>query len=104
MREGERGGGEVEKEGGREFSDRHTSVVAALHLIPIPGDANPSLDVQPSSGTILFGSGLNRVELSLSVLDDTEPELEETFTVILSQPTGGATLNPQADRATFTIR
>lgn len=58
----------------------------------------------PTTGTILFSSGLNQVVFSLNILDDDDPELEETFTLILSQPTGGATLNTQAARSTFTIR
>lgn len=58
----------------------------------------------PTTGTILFASGLNQVVFSLNILDDDDPELEETFTLILSQPTGGATLNSQASRSTFTIR
>lgn len=58
----------------------------------------------PTTGTILFASGLNQVVFSLNILDDDDPELEETFTLILSQPTGGATLNSQAARSTFTIR
>ena len=68
------------------------------------GDTDPSLDVYPTTGTILFASGLSQVELSLTILADAEPELEENFTVILSQPTGGAQLNQLAVRSTFTIR
>ena len=65
---------------------------------------DPSLDVYPSSGTLLLASGLSRVDLNLEILDDSDPELEETFTVILSQPIGGATLNPLAAQSTFVIR
>ena len=68
------------------------------------GDSDPSLDIYPTSGSILLSSGLSQVDLVLEVLDDTDPELEETFTVILSQPTGGANLDLEADRSTFTIR
>lgn len=58
----------------------------------------------PTTGTILFASGLNQVVFSLNILDDNDPELEETFTLILSQPTGGAVLDSQASRSTFIIR
>ena len=68
------------------------------------GVSDPSLDVHPSSGTILLASGLNQVDLQLEILDDSEPELEETFTLILSQPTGGATLDLLASQSTFIIR
>lgn len=68
------------------------------------GDTDPSLDVYPTTGTILFASGLSQVDFSLDILDDADPELEETFTVILSQPTGGAMLDSQATQSTFIIR
>ena len=63
-----------------------------------------SLDVYPSSGTLLLASELSQVDLQLEILDDGDPELEETFTVILSQPTGGAALDPLAAQSTFIIR
>lgn len=68
------------------------------------GDTDPSLDVYPTSGTIFFASGLSQVDFSIYILDDADPELEETFTLILSQPTGGATLDSEAARSTFIIR
>ena len=74
-------------------------------LFPLTaGVSDPSLDVHPSSGTLLLASGLSQVDLSLEILDDSDPELEETFTLILSQPTGGATLDPLAATSTFIIR
>jgi G-protein coupled receptor 98 len=70
----------------------------------VTGDTNPSLDVYPTTGTILLASGLSQVDLYLGILDDSDPELEETFTIILSQPTGGADLDPLAAQSTFIIR
>ena len=58
----------------------------------------------PSSGTILLPSGESQVDLYLEILDDSDPELEETFTLILSQPTGGAALDTLAAQSTFIIR
>ena len=75
-----------------------------MQTLQSAGDTDPSLDVYPTSGTIHFASGLSQVDFSLDILDDSDPELEETFTVILSQPTGGALLDSQASRSTFIIR
>ena len=58
----------------------------------------------PSSGTIVLPSGESQVNLYLEILDDSDPELEETFTLILSQPTGGAALDTLAAQSTFIIR
>ena len=68
------------------------------------GGGNPETDVTPSSGSVSFASGQTQANLDLQILADSEPELNETFTVMLTQVVGGADLDPQATASTFVIR
>jgi hypothetical protein len=56
------------------------------------------------SGTLLFAAGQDRAELEIFLIDDDVPEGDETLTVTLQGPTGGARLGGTAQtRATVTI-
>lgn len=69
------------------------------------GAADPvELEVSPASGTVTFPVLQGRVSIELSILSDSEAELDETFTVTLTGATSGATINPQANTASFIIR
>lgn len=68
------------------------------------GGGNPETDVTPTSGSVSFASGQTQANLDLQILADSEPELNETFTVMLTQVVGGADLDPQATASTFVIR
>ncbi|KAF7670351.1 hypothetical protein LDENG_00010120 [Lucifuga dentata] len=61
-------------------------------------DANSSLaegDLVPSQGIIVLEDGVRFKTLEISAVLDAEPEANETFTVTLSSPTGGARLGDQ---------
>lgn len=47
-------------------------------------------DVNALSGTVFFAPGVNSTVVPLSILDDQEPEFEESLTVELFGETGGA--------------
>ncbi|KAK9974393.1 hypothetical protein ABG768_022494 [Culter alburnus] len=58
-------------------------------------DANGSLytdDLTPSSGFVVLEDGVRFKTLEIWAVLDAEPEMNETFTVTLSNPTGGARL------------
>ena len=64
---------------------------------------SPSLDVSPASGVATFDVGMSLTELRLDILADGVPELNETYSVSLTQPTGGAAINTLADTSSFVI-
>ena len=69
------------------------------------GSQDPvELDLVPSSGFVLFPSGIGQVSLQLTVLADDLSEMDETFSVALTRATGAATINSQAATATLIIR
>ena len=78
--------------------------VSVLFIVTRVGGSNPETDVTPSSGSVSFVSGRTQANLDLQILADSEPELNETFTVTLTQVVGGANLDPQATVSTFVIR
>ncbi|XP_026067280.1 adhesion G-protein coupled receptor V1 [Carassius auratus] len=58
-------------------------------------DVNGSLytdDLTPSSGFVVLEDGVRFKTIEIWAVLDAEPEMNETFTVILSNPTGGARL------------
>ncbi|KTG21906.1 hypothetical protein cypCar_00006408, partial [Cyprinus carpio] len=58
-------------------------------------DANGSLytdDLTPSSGFVVLEDGVTFKTLEIWAVLDAEPEMNETFTVTLSDPNGGARL------------
>ncbi|XP_059909463.1 adhesion G-protein coupled receptor V1 [Gadus macrocephalus] len=61
-------------------------------------DANGSLavaDLRPAQGTVVLENGVRFKTLEIFAILDAEPEANETFTVSLSSPTGGARLGEQ---------
>ena len=61
-------------------------------------------DVSPSLGTVTFFPTESQASLELAVVPDTIPELEETYTVVLTGASGGAAINTEANTAMFRIR
>ena len=49
-------------------------------------------DYQPQVGTITLAPGQNSTSVSLNIIDNTTPELEKKFQVVLAKPTGGGKL------------
>lgn len=66
------------------------------------GSAVPGSDYTSSAGTLSFPSGVWTVDIVIPIVDDADWEPSETFTVSLSDPTGGATLGSLVS-ATITI-
>ncbi|XP_034025926.1 adhesion G-protein coupled receptor V1 isoform X1 [Thalassophryne amazonica] len=68
-------------------------------------DANGSLaegDLMPSKGFVVLEDGVRHKILEIWAVLDAEPEMNETFTVSLSNPSGGARLGDQL-LATITV-
>ncbi len=61
-----------------------------------------STDYTSKSGSLEFADGESSKTITIDTTADTSPELDETFTVTLSSPTGGATLG-EVDTAVVTI-
>ena len=66
-----------------------------------PGSAD-SADFSPVSGVVVIPEGVASMPLPLAVLDDTEPEFSEQFTVQLLSVSGGGRQG-DVNRATVTI-
>jgi hypothetical protein len=58
------------------------------------GTATAGADYVGSSGTVTFAAGDNSESVAIPLLDDADDDGTETFTVVLSNPGGGATLGP----------
>jgi hypothetical protein len=56
------------------------------------GTATAGADYVGSSGTVTFAAGDNSESVAIPLLDDADDDGTETFTVVLSNPGGGATL------------
>ena len=52
-------------------------------------------DYNTSSGSVVFKENQTDANLVIPIIDDSEPEQQETFTVQLVSVTGGATLGAQ---------
>ena len=66
------------------------------------GTAAAGSDFTAQSDTLTFADGVTSQTITVAILDDVTPEADETFTVSLSAPTGGATLGAIAS-STVTI-
>lgn len=56
-----------------------------------PGTAAAPQDYTATSGTLSFGEGVTTQSLTIPIVDDSIDEPSERFSVVLSNPTGGAT-------------
>jgi hypothetical protein len=67
----------------------------------VVGGTAQSADYANGTGTVTFADGVDAATITLTIVDDAEPEVAETVIVGISNPTGGA----QADtgRSTVTI-
>ena len=66
------------------------------------GTATSVADFTPASGTLTFGNGETSKTIPVTILDDSVDEPNETFSITLSSPGGGATLGSPTT-ATVTI-
>jgi hypothetical protein len=64
--------------------------------------ATAGADYAAASGTLTFAQGVTSKTFKVSIVNDTAAEGAESLNLVLSNPTGGATLG-QARRAVLTI-
>ena len=74
----------------------------SVNYSTIAGTADAGVDFNIASGTLDFADGETSKTLNIPIVNDTAIEANETFSVILSNPSGGATLGT-ASSATVTI-
>lgn len=74
----------------------------SVNYSTIAGTADAGVDFNIASGTLSFADGETSKTLNIPIVNDTAIEANETFSVILSNPSGGATLGT-ASSATVTI-
>lgn len=67
------------------------------------GPNNGLDDLSPTQGQLVFNDRVTNVTLVISVTADDIPENEESFTVSLSNPTGGAGLGSSGTEAVVTV-
>lgn len=79
-----------------------STTAATIDYATSNGGASAGSDYTTSSGTLNFAAGQTSATFSVPILDDSLIEGNETFTVALSNPTGGATL-AAVSSATATI-
>ncbi|MBU0677273.1 MAG: DUF11 domain-containing protein [Verrucomicrobia bacterium] len=79
-----------------------TNGVVSVDFATMNGTAIAGSDYSATNGTLTFANGVESGTLRLIILDDFSPESNETFTVSLSNPIGGATLGSPTT-AVFTI-
>ncbi len=85
--------------------DLSVAVDVTYTVSRVPGNEDPvSLDVTPAAGVISFPVLQGRTSIDLVILTDNVAEPDETFIVTLTGTTGGASINPQANTATFVIK
>ena len=60
-------------------------------------------DFGSRTGTLQFGPGVTRANITIPILPDDIPELDETFVVTLVNPRNGAEIYEDADRIAVTI-
>ena len=85
------GDASVEEGGTAEFLVRLSLVVGVAVTVDfetVDGTAEAGSDYTAASGTLTFTVGETTETISVPTLDDTVPEVEEGFTVVLSNPSG----------------
>lgn len=80
-----------------------TDVSYMVSRVPAGGDP-VLLDVTPQAGVISFPVLQGRTSVDLTIIGDEVAEPDESFVVTLTRTTGGASINPQANTATFIIK
>ena len=60
-------------------------------------------DISPVNGSVLIADGEVRASIDISILAEDIPEMEEAFTVVITRVEGGAELDTDRLRSTFTV-
>ena len=67
------------------------------------GDAVAGEDYESTSGSVTFGIGDAVQQISIPIINDNQDEANESFNVVLQNPTGNAVLDTAASTATVNI-
>lgn len=68
------------------------SAIASIDYTITSVSATAGMDFRGVNGQVVFGSGETEKTISLTILNDTSPEVEETFQISLSKPVGDVVL------------
>lgn len=68
------------------------------------GSAGAAADFANNKGILVFRPGDVQNQISLTIVDDNIPELNEDFTITLLSATGGGDIDMALSNATVTIR
>jgi hypothetical protein len=68
-----------------------------------PGSATENEDYSPRSDRLTFSPDHATMQIPVPIIDDLVDELDETFTLTLSDPSEGASIDPQWEVTTITI-
>lgn len=69
----------------------------------VDGTAVENVDYAGTGMELRFADGESRTTVALTILDDNEPEIDEMFTVTLTDPTGGAQVATSDEGRTLII-
>jgi uncharacterized repeat protein (TIGR01451 family) len=61
----------------------------------VAGTATAGLDYVPKAGSLIFPPGVTNISLNVPVVGDTLPEINEVFSLVLSQPDGAVLATQQ---------
>jgi hypothetical protein len=64
----------------------------SVHYETTDGTAKQGVHYVAATGTVFFASGEVEKAISVDLIDNSEPDFNHSFAVVLSQPTGGAQL------------
>ena len=76
--------------------DRAAAGMVSVDYVTMDGTARAGADYGATSGTLTFSAGERSKTVEVRVLDDTHDEGEETFTLALSNASGGVVVDGQA--------
>ena len=76
-------------------------VIPTVDYSTLAGTASAESDYQAASGQLVFADGATSKTITVNIAGDTAVEPDETFTVQLANPTGGATLGDSSALGTI---
>lgn len=75
----------------------YSTGAVSVTVTPIAGSATAGEDFAPQAATVSWADGETDIKIvDIAIRDDSVPERTESFTVELSNPTGGAVIGPHA--------
>ncbi len=80
-----------------------SDTLVTVDYATLAGTAESGVDFESQTGTLIFEPGVTSRSIIVPTIDDEIQENDETFTVILSNPTGGAAIPSGQEQGTATI-